>query len=468
MSELSLMHVHGESIGYGRLGVMLSKALTEAGVDVYDDLGEPPEGFARERDALQRASSRSKPEHTNVVSWVSTPGHASWWWEGQHTSIFTMWEATHLPESFRESLHEFTTVIVPSLQNVDLFSRYHDNVRYAPLGIDPAAWKYTPREAPGPFLRFLIGGSGPRKGTDLAHKAFRAVFPNPAKLDPVPMLVMKNPKAEDFYGPFVEMVTGKLPAADEISLYETAHCYVQPSRGEGFGLQPLQAMAQGIPTILTNAHGHEAFARLGIPIGYSMKPSAYFIYGDAGDWWEPDFDELCEQMADVYDNYETHLSYAKDSAKIVGEHWTWARTAREFIDAHDGALDLPYQGDGGYRVPVAKRYLTILDRDYTAEIADGMFQWRKGKRYYERADVKRILFEARVLDPACLDTFSIGADCGIDDLGLAEWQVEKIPEYTGEREWCETCHQRLGTGEQRADAILAEMDEALRNTGAIG
>jgi glycosyltransferase involved in cell wall biosynthesis len=468
------MHVHGDSIGYGRLGVRLSEALTALGVDVYDDLGEPPEGLSRKRDQQQRVESRAKAGHTNVVSWVSTPGHASWWWSGQHTSIFTMWEATHLPESFRESMHEFATIVVPSLQNLELFSKYHDNVRYCPLGIDPKAWHYTPREDPGPFFRFLIGGSGARKGTDLAHQAFCEVFPNPAAMSPVPRLVMKNPKGESgytdrfgrtrsFMGPNVEMVSGRLSAADEISLYESCHAYVQPSRGEGFGLQPLQAMAQGMPTILTNAHGHEAFADLGVPIGYQMKKSDYFIFGEAGDWWEPDFDALCAAMWDVYSDYARHVEVAKDSARIINEGWTWRHTAEAFVDAHDGALDKSYLGDGSYNMPVAKRYLTILDRDYTAEIADGMFQWRKAKRYYERADVKRILYEAGVLDPACLENLHVGDDAGLFDLGLAEHQVARIPEYTGEREWCATCHQRLGTGEQRSDFYLEE----LANQGAL-
>lgn len=468
MSELTLCYVHGENIGYGRLGVKLSEALTGIGVDVYDDLGDAPPQVERAKHRIERETRREKPGRTNTVGWVSTPGHASWWWAGQHTSMFTMWEATYLPEDFRKTMHEFDTVIVPSMQNVELFSMYHPNVRYVPLGVDPREWKYTPRAETRPFFRFMVGGSGSRKGTDLTHEAFHAVFPNPNRMDPVPRLVMKNPKGESQYTdrhgnvrPFqtqhVEMVTGRLSGADEISLYESAHCYVQPSRGEGFGLQPLQAIAQGIPTILTNAHGHASYAHLGIPLGYSMKQSAYFIFGDAGDWWEPDFEDLCEAMRDVYDNYALHLERAKESAAAVARDWTWEHCAREYVKAHDGALDLPYTGSGIHHVPEEHLYLTILDRDYTAEIAEGRFQWRKGHRYYERADVKRILFESNVLDPACLINYRIGDEAGVMDVGLAKHQVERLPLYTGEREWCSQCGQRMNSGEQRSDFIEAEL-----------
>ncbi len=48
-----------------------------------------------------------------------------------------MWETRKLPEPFRESLHELDRMIIPSEQNVELFSQYHPNVKSMPLGVDP-------------------------------------------------------------------------------------------------------------------------------------------------------------------------------------------------------------------------------------------------------------------------------------------------------------------------------------------
>lgn len=471
--EITFCHVHAEHIGYARLGVKLAQGLKDAGVEVYDDLGEPPPARERENARRVRAGHRVADHPTNVAAWVSVPGHASWWWEGQHTSMFTMWEATRLPEQFRETMHEFDTLVVPSMQNVELFGQYHDNVRYCPLGVDPDDWHYTPRTEPGPFFRFLIGGTGARKGTDLAYRAFRAVFPNWQTMDPVPQLVMKNPKGESgatvningtdtylsFRSPGVEMVSGRLTGAEEIALYESAHVYLQPSRGEGFGLQPLQAIAQGLPTILTNAHGHAGYAHLGIGLPWKLKQSEYFIYGDAGEWWEPDFDALCDAMHDTYHNYEHHEAKAKMAARVVARDWTWSQTTSAYIAAHDGLLDVPFSGDGSYHLPEPKRYPVIVDRDYTAQIADGTYIWRKGKTYWESADIKRILFEAEVLDPACLTKFGKTDDIQLD-VGLDLGQVERLPEYTGAKEYCPTCHQRVNTVPTKTDDILAEMEAA--------
>lgn len=460
MRELTLSYVDSPEIGYGRLGVNLARALTAAGVDVFDDIGDP------EHKAGMRgltADSGRRHKKTNAACWVSTPGHARGWWNGQTSSLFSMWEAMRLPEAYREHLHNFDTVIVPSEQNLELFGQYHPNVKLCLLGVDPEQWFYVPRTQPGAFFNFLCGGTGPRKGTDLAVKAFRRAFPGGRPLGdgPIPRLILKNPKGEDLYGAGIEMVTGRLLAEEEIALYASAHCYVQPSRGEGFGLQPLQAMAQGIPTILTDAHGHASFAHLGWGLSTTPSQASYFIFGDAGDWWEPDLDELVEHMRTIYLNYDIALVQGQIAAQEVAENFTWADTAAQFVDAFDGALDVPYTGDGGWFAPEYKRYLTILTRDWTADIAGTIYYYKKGVSYYEPSDVKRILFEAGLLDPACLEAGQAGAGSGVLDTGLTERQIEKIGGYSAHSSFCEGCGQQIGTRETKAD-ILFNTGEKMR------
>ncbi len=151
---------------------LLAAALQARGMAIFDDLGVGPltvntsdeieAANAIELDIENFAGRRSK--RTNAVCWASTPSHAGWWYKVQHTSIITMWEARKLPEPFRENLHEFDTIVVPSEQNVELFSQYHPNVKCMPLSVDPVEWNYTPRQS-GAFFNLLIGGSGLRNGT---------------------------------------------------------------------------------------------------------------------------------------------------------------------------------------------------------------------------------------------------------------------------------------------------------------
>jgi len=456
VSELTFLYTHNSSIGYGRMGVYLSEALKRQGVSVYDDLGKAPPGRESASERKERFGRDLAKSPTNVTCWASVPTHARWWYQDQYTSVFTMWEASHLPESFRDTLHEFDLVMVPSQQNVELFGKYHDNVVLNPLGVDPERWHYIPCEEPDREFRFLIGGSGARKGTDLASKAFRTVFGDWKGKGPEPILVMKNPKGEQQfrYLPGHRMVSGKLSSDAESDLYASCHAYVQPSRGEGFGLQPLQAMAMGRPTILTDAHGHGSFAKYGIPLGWTWEPADYFIYGDAHDWWAPNFEELCEAMWETYHNWEPARAAAEQVAKnVIPNYFTWDHCADRFVDAFGPELDKPYRGDGSWKIPMQEEYLVRLIRDYPhhndppVDIAGVAYRWKTGKDYYELADVKRILFERGVLDPSCLEG---------PNIGLVPKQVDRVQEYSARHEWCETCGQQLNTKQTKADWLFEQ------------
>jgi hypothetical protein len=342
-------------------------------------------------------------------------------------------------------------VVVPSYQNAELFGRYHADVRMVPLGVDPAVW-HLERGFLGDEFRFLCAGSGPRKGTDLAYKAFVKLWGRDGTWGsgPTPYLILKNPRREEFSHPRVHVIGGKIPAEAEVELYAQAHCYVGPSRGEGFGLQPLQALAQGCPTILTAAHGHDTYAHLGYGLSAARTKAAYFVYGDAGDWWEPDFDELCERMLWVYENWATARDAAVASARTVAERFTWARTAEGFLDAvgHD-EMCRPYTGDGTWVEPVLRRYKVVTIRDWYCDIAGHSYRFERGREYLETADVKRILYEAGVLDPSCVDPEGT-------DHGLAPEQMADFDKYSASRAYCPTCGQRLGAVPTLADDLMEE------------
>lgn len=457
MPELNLLHVVGGAhMGYGRMGVYLAKCAREQGVTVYDSIADSPHAVSTSHLALEFTGDRT-PGVSNIICWASVPTHARGWWEGQIPCILTMWESTELPESFRENLHEFDTIVVPSLQNVELFSQYHDNVKYVPLGVDPQRWHFRERKTPTTRFNFMIGGSGGRKGTDLTVKAFREVFPDGSWGDgPVPYLVMKQPKPEDFYGDRIERISGRMTGEAEADLYAEAHCYLQPSRGEGFGLQPLQAIAQGCPTILTNAHGHAAFAQHGMGIGSKLVKAGYFIYGDSGEWWEPDFEELCETMRWTYNNYAEAQERARRGSEAVLSEFTWENTTNGFLDALGRDRLIGYQGSGTWHTPTVKLYRTVTNCHHIADIGGTIYIFEEGDERWMPADVKRILFEAGKLDPECCTYDATIEGAPVDhDQGLSESQVAALPEYIERHSYCTTCHQKFGSGTTLADEIMA-------------
>lgn len=105
------------------------------------------------------------------------------------------------------------------------------------------------------------------------------------------------------------------------SLYNGADLFVFPSRYEGFGLPPLEAMACGVPVIAARA------------------TSVPEVIGDAGLLFEPDdADRLAQLMADVLQNPAV-AARMKQAGLERAKHYSWRSTARLFVDGLHQALE---------------------------------------------------------------------------------------------------------------------------------
>ena len=379
--NLNLGYMKSDTTGYGRMSHQLADAIARQGVTCDPvSTGYTPPG----KDAVN--VDEGAPVHANAM-WIGMPSHVRGWWEGQRSHVFTMWEAMVLPPAFHENMHEFDTIIVPSQQNVELFSRHHHNVKKVGLGVDPRYWHYVPRQEPGTEFRFMTAGQGNRKGIDVVKRAFDTVFGTwqPGTKGPIPTLTIKNrAQNRDNRGPRTSEVSTTLDAAGEAALYETAHCFVGMSRGEGWGLMPFQAMAQGCPTILADAHGYAEFSHLAsAKVSTSLVKADAFIFGDAGEWWEPNHEELCEAMWDIYCNYEDYLAPAQFSAAVIADDYSWDKQATRVIHAIGGpqVLDLPDITEREWHVPSTSLFHIVPNRDCEYEVNGVHRAFKQGKDY---------------------------------------------------------------------------------------
>lgn len=471
--DICVAHAHDRQIGYGRMGVDLSKALQDMGLNVYDWT----EGW---EDHIPPAESVHSPGRARTAVFVSPGTHVQGWLEGQYTVAYTMWEATELPEANRDTLHEYDLVVVPSKANLELYSRYHPNVKMVPLGVGPE-WHYRPRDAlfydldfnapqeedtdergmglpmSSPSFNFLCAGAGPlRKGIDLVAQAFQRAFPQAQFMQPRPELIYKTPLGVEIEG-VTQHIPGYLSEDEELDLYQSAHCFVSAARGEGFGLQPLQAIAQGCPTILVNAHGHTSFAHFASRrvAGHLVPAPQAMGDGDAGEWWECDIEELAEAMFDVYCNYAQYEALAWTNSVAVHQVFSWAKTARGLVEAigEENLTFLPYQLRGtlatGSVVPYDwhalehEKYLIRVTDDYRGTVNSVAYHFTPGQDYYDVADIKRQIARMGLLDQSC-----VGAD-GV---------VKADPRLSGTWSYCSHCGQRLNSVPTKADDILAALE----------
>jgi glycosyltransferase involved in cell wall biosynthesis len=295
---LSLVGVNLPHVGYGKMVSGLRDALSTK-VELCDD--------------------------AERVVFALRPNLVKGWMQGQKPALLTMWETNWLPPEFSEYLSYFDTVIVPSLHNWELFSQFHDNVRVIPLGVDRDVW-YPKARPDNKKFKILCGGSEwYRKGLDVVLKVFLEMNLPDAELHiKIVPPYLSAPDNLDY--PNVVVHNKWMTVEDEADLVRSADCFISVSRGEGFGLMPLQAISAGVPTILSDAHGHREFSDLATyRIPTRSVPTNEGVWQNMGDWDEPEFDAIFSAIKDLYDNRDRYRQQAEVHAgETAAFNWNTA------------------------------------------------------------------------------------------------------------------------------------------------
>ena len=190
---------------------------------------------------------------------------------GGRLALIQPWEFGSLPRDWQEGLtRDVDEVWVPSAFTRDMYLEAGvepDRVHVVPNGVDLQSLSPEgPRaELPDAALRLLfVGGTISRKGADVLLSAYDAAF---AGRDDV-LLVIKDIGGQSYYRGMTmsdtlreRAATGALPRVhyiddeltrDEIAaLYRACDVLVHPYRGEGFAMPVLEAMACGMPVVVT-------------------------------------------------------------------------------------------------------------------------------------------------------------------------------------------------------------------------
>jgi glycosyltransferase involved in cell wall biosynthesis len=306
----------GDGIGYGYAAVMTIRAMQNAGVQVLYD-------------------NREAKAHISFIQPEFYSGDA-----GQYRVGYTPWESSVIPDSWPITMNGMDEIWTTSQYCVDVFESFNVNkiIRLVPHGIDDELWKIENRYLTDKFVFLHIGGPTERKGGQRVVDAFLDLFDGN---DDVRLIIKSNEATETRYWergvdfksaalhPQIYNIDHKIDIEDLVKLYNTAHCLVYPTNGEGFGLIPFQGIATGLPTIVTNATACADFANMSVPL--DSRPAR----GEGvhlGDWVDPDLDDLRDKMKYVYDNFEEVKEKTLHSANIIHDTQTWGHVGRKIID----------------------------------------------------------------------------------------------------------------------------------------
>ena len=249
--------------------------------------------------------------------------------------IYTMFESTFIPSDWKRYLGMADLVLVPSKFCQEAFARRGIETKVLPLGYNDKVFTYKEKEEKEVFTFLHYDAFNTRKGWELVFKAFNEEFKDePVKLIlktiktslPFPILKSQYPK--------VEVIKKELPQEELVDLLHNSDCFVFPSRGEGFGLTPLEALATGTPTIIPNASGMseyfnpEYFQEVKVA---GMIPAIYhnFSPDDVGEMIDCDLEDLKRQMRYVYEHRTEAYEKAAKGAKWVKEAYPISKTGKE-------------------------------------------------------------------------------------------------------------------------------------------
>lgn len=256
--------------------------------------------------------------------------------------VYTMFESDKIPDDWPELLESADKVLVPSHWCMEVFAKAGIAAEVVPLGYDDVTFRPVvrkiKRDENQDFVFLHYNGFNIRKGFLEVYEAFRKAF-DPS--EPVKLVIKTNVSDPHSRFPFinaskdpkVQVIEGNMEDATLADLCYKCDCFVFPSRGEGFGIPPLEAMATGMPAIVPNAHGISEYFNTDYMYEVKVKETCPAIYAkykgqDVGNMVICDSDHLAAQMRWVYEHQAEAHEMGMRASEYV-KQWTFAKTAQQ-------------------------------------------------------------------------------------------------------------------------------------------
>ena len=282
---------------------------------------------ANERAKIAPLMRRDRPEDGPAVEIVQ---HWPVWVPPHPTDLklaWVPWEESLVPLDMVRVLNEkFDEILVQTrfVAKALIDSGVHLPVRvmgcapdltaYAALGEKRAIERcfHVPTRT-DPFTFLHVSSCFLRKGVDTLIAAYAKVF---RRNDPVRLIIkgFPNPRNDlpkqiarlqslDPEAPEIVMINRDVPLTKLVELYAAADAVVLPSRGEGFNLPAAEALAAGVPLIVTGYSGHTDFAGRDVArqLGFCFASSRSHMGSSGSVWVEPDIDDLILAMREMFE-----------------------------------------------------------------------------------------------------------------------------------------------------------------------
>jgi len=342
-----------DAVGYDEVCRNIVPALARLGVDIY----LRPGAWGKQVIVTTPWKKYIRDPPDDAI-WVLETIPVGFKHLGKYTIGYTMFEADRLPPKWMPYFDNVDEVWVPSTFCKQNFERSGVKRPIYVMSLGVNTRRFNPRVKPLRVLNkktfcfmTVISGSPDRKGLDVLVKAYTNEFHAD---EDVCLIIKFTEHASSFRGwilpiinssvmkdsdvPKILYIRDVIPPRDMPRLYRVADCYVSPSRAEGFNLPVIEAMASGVPVIVTAWGGHLDYLTgknsflIGVKrLAPARARNVWYDY-KIMKWAEPDARHLRELMRYVYENPDIAMEKATRALRDVRSEWTWGHAARRIYD----------------------------------------------------------------------------------------------------------------------------------------
>lgn len=275
-------------------------------------------------DSLTRLGHEVKQNDptADVEIWFDQPQH----WDfsdGPYKIGYHPWESTKLQKGWVDIMNQCDEIWTPSPV---VAKWYREDGVKVPVytyehGVDKV-WTPKKRKVEDTIKFLHVGLEAARKGGSETMRAFRMAFPDRDDVS----LTMKC-IADGWLMPRIgrtNVVNDRLDLPALIDLFHDHHVFVYPSHGEGFGLNPLQALATGMPTITVPAWApYSKYLDKNLSIRSRLVTSQWHRSHHPGKMYKPKFDDIVDRMRYAADNYDPLHAAHLDQVDALTAHYDW-------------------------------------------------------------------------------------------------------------------------------------------------
>lgn len=298
-------------------------------------------------------------DDSDVVVTYGTPMDHAHPGPEKHSVLFTMYESPDMPYEARIGLATADVIITPSRFCADLFRDQTSAPIYTcPLGVDTELFRFKSRSwRPGqPFRWLYVGAPNPRKFTELEqiYTLLLSKWPGAqlyikttgADLEQLPEILSSGRAREVqpgvLVGGNVVFDHRRLSREELVDLYHSANAFLFLHAGEGWGLTACEALATGLPVVLTDYSGVQEFADRSnsFPVKLSGRV-------DRGYAW-PDLEDSMRAVGEVMLDYPLALKRGKQGSRDM-RRFTWGAAGRKLASILDRVTQDKDRGNFGMR-----------------------------------------------------------------------------------------------------------------------